>query len=733
MNNFWFDNYKNVSYPQKTAEKKKEEIYIPGKPITFFRIQIKNEEPENNISVSEEEKNYTVSNRETAMDRYSDYIIRKILYLNCDCKINFRDMCILVKTSTEGSYIERKLNKYNIPYSYYKKKGLMKSVEANEIYFLLRALSQPFNRTYVKEMLLTRFFHDYSIDFEFDEKKFSDADNAISRWNEYFAENGFYYMMKKIISETCIYTRIMKFQKEDFSESAYIPCSGERTLANYKQIIKKLNSNCAKFVSLRDFSDYFRELRENEKDEAEESYQEKETDKDLVQIMTMHASKGLEFPVVFIFGGWTNIYYNKGGIYSIIEGNKRKYSFNKNIDVFYDGQNRKFADIQNKETLDEYKRLIYVAYTRAKTALFIPYVMGNVSFGIGKLMPGLSKTVNDVLKYRCNYCIYNPFYVEENTAVVSHPQKYVPEFSATDTVSLNKPDDIISRANDVRYDSSFSGLKGGEGYKRKILKDMGIEFNEDINDSFLYSEENLRETSVYDIAENSFRDDDSDNTERETEKPKHLPAGTYYGTMYHEIFEKLDFASVMDKTKYSSFDLWKKNQMSLSNERNAIRNVCSKYGVTDEEIFIKILKMVWNTLHLTLPGIGLIGEMNPEKCVKEINFTTSYSKNGKDNFVSGIIDMLFEDKNGDMYILDWKSNLDENDDYSPENLEKIMKSHDYNLQWFLYKDAVNNWLKSNGYSKRVRGVFYVFVRQAELDDPYIYSEKKTKGVFYKKI
>ena len=64
--------------------------------------------------------------------------------------------------------------------------------------------------------------------------------------------------------------------------------------------------------------------------------------KDQVQLLTIHSSKGLEFPVVFLIG-WDN-------------------------NVFPDRRN-----VGNKEELEEERRLAYVAATRAKDYLFISH------------------------------------------------------------------------------------------------------------------------------------------------------------------------------------------------------------------------------------------------------------------------------------------------------------------------------------------------------------------------
>jgi len=62
---------------------------------------------------------------------------------------------------------------------------------------------------------------------------------------------------------------------------------------------------------------------------------QKESEDDRVQVMTMHASKGLEFPIVFLPAG--------------------------------------FSKIKTGETIEEMERLLYVAITRAKYKIYLPW------------------------------------------------------------------------------------------------------------------------------------------------------------------------------------------------------------------------------------------------------------------------------------------------------------------------------------------------------------------------
>ena len=97
-----------------------------------------------------------------------------------------------------------------------------------------------------------------------------------------------------------------------------------------------------------------------------------------------------------------------------------------------------------------------------------------------------------------------------------------------------------------------------------------------------------------------------------------------------------------------------------------------------------------------------------------------------DNLLKGFIDLLFR-VDGKYYILDWKTNMASDNDYSQESIRKMMDDSDYCLQYKIYTVAVIKWLqkyhKGFDHQKHFGGVFYLFVRGIKNDD-------SDDGVFY---
>ncbi|MBW7924940.1 MAG: exodeoxyribonuclease V subunit beta [Burkholderiaceae bacterium] len=91
-------------------------------------------------------------------------------------------------------------------------------------------------------------------------------------------------------------------------------------------------------------------------------------------------------------------------------------------------------------------------------------------------------------------------------------------------------------------------------------------------------------------------------------------------------------------------------------------------------------------------------------------------------FLRGFIDLVFE-HGGRWYIVDWKSNHlgDDAQCYGHAALAEAMRAHAYPLQASLYTLAVHRWLRRTlrgyDYERSFGGVFYVFLRGAGLALP----------------
>ncbi|GBD96245.1 MAG TPA: hypothetical protein ENG83_10370 [Nitrospirae bacterium] len=133
-------------------------------------------------------------------------------------------------------------------------------------------------------------------------------------------------------------------------------------IKKFIRIMEDLEANGKSILKIRDFLE--RTCNKNEEPKANVNTE----GMDAVKIMTIHAAKGLEFPVVFVpgieepftFKTGENLVYEKDG----------KFFFKSEPESSIRKQDEDFLIHQAKEE-EEQKRLFYVAVTRAEEALFL--------------------------------------------------------------------------------------------------------------------------------------------------------------------------------------------------------------------------------------------------------------------------------------------------------------------------------------------------------------------------
>ncbi len=146
-------------------------------------------------------------------------------------------------------------------------------------------------------------------------------------------------------------------QYENYLREKY-PKDWEDRVANVKELFKALEELSIKGKTLEEF------LEETSLQQAQDSLQEQNS----VKIMTVHASKGLEFPVVFVAG--------------VEDG------------IFPSG--RAFDDPYQME---EERRLFYVAITRAKEHLILTMAKARSTFGNSYQTTKPSRFLKDIKEF----------------------------------------------------------------------------------------------------------------------------------------------------------------------------------------------------------------------------------------------------------------------------------------------------------------------------------------------
>lgn len=237
---------------------------------------------------------------------------------------NFRSFAILVKSRDEAREVQRLFQKLSIPSSAKTRSSLARSPALKALEEFFDALFFPKDIHCVK-IFLTGPFSQVPIEQLMEHR----TCDVLMQWKALLEQKGLpalfhvFFRFRQSASSSTLYEKIAKQGAEFFGDLL--------------QIIERLLS-----LKVNDFEEIkrvFREIARADVDEESDLQRGADVEEDAVQIMTMHASKGLEFDVVFALG---------------VASKTPKED----------------EDLEEAEA--EKLRQLYVALTRAKRRLYIP-------------------------------------------------------------------------------------------------------------------------------------------------------------------------------------------------------------------------------------------------------------------------------------------------------------------------------------------------------------------------
>ncbi|EPJ2746262.1 exodeoxyribonuclease V subunit beta [Vibrio parahaemolyticus] len=627
------------------------------------------------------------------------------------------DIAVLVRTGSEGRMIKQALADQGIASVYLSNRdSVFTSSVAQDLQRLLQAVLTPENDRVLRASLASELFalDAASLDaLNNDEIVWENAVNEFKEYRKLWVQRGVLPMLRAVISKRHIAERLLE---EGASSQGG---NGERVLTDLMHIGELLQQASNELDSdhglLRWLAQSISDA-ENGLGGSDDQIQRLESERNLVQIVTIHKSKGLEYDLVFL-----------PFVFSYREASEAKYYDAANdrtvLDITGNDASMKQAD---KERLAEDLRLIYVALTRAVYACFIGasplrngrstkeptgvhrsaigYLIQNgQEGGINDLHQGLTKQQDEL---DCVVVADPPQQLEEKYVA---PQEEIYDLSAKE---LQNPIDRNWRI------TSYSGLvKQGSHH---VEHDATIEI------------------TGFDI-DSSEEQDEADLVEPERSIFT-FPRGARPGTFLHSLFEEIEFT-----------------QPATTEENTQIILGLMESEQLDEE-WLPILQQLIDTVLATpLDGKSLLlNQKAPSQRLVEMEFLLPIevlsapalnrviqrhdplsAKAGDLGFqtvqgmLKGFIDLVFEHQ-GKYYVLDWKSNHlgDDVTSYHGEALKSAMADHRYDLQYQIYALALHRFLHSRlanyQYDHHFGGVYYLFLRGMDgQSDHGIFAAKPT--------
>jgi exodeoxyribonuclease V beta subunit len=424
--------------------------------------------------------------------------------------------------------------------------------------------------------------------------------------------------------------------------------------------------------------------------------------------MTMHKSKGLEAPVVFIAGGFTAMQGPSPAISLFHEGARRCAWIGPLKGSPVEQQVAAEAD-------QEDQRLLYVALTRAKARLYLPCVHELAPNDLAAAARGLGAAPSTQFKtLRGSYARLNARLAAMRSAgaltaangfvntLVKVQRRWEEPRPEPVAAAWTPPAELLGELPPDPRPAELRATHGGffvTSYSRMSAARAG-ESGEETNDRFKID----LDAGWLELPEN------------------HLPAGAATGVFIHEVLELLP----LDVARAApNFEKW----AARPDVDAMVKRIARRHGVEPRR-FAHAKRLAWNAVRtsLSLPdGASLEGIAFAERALREVEFLYPIPERGHPllargaatgeysivrGCVKGFIDLIVEHQ-GRAYFADWKSDLMPS--YEPDAIGAHVADH-YAIQEQLYSLALARMLgirSEREFEARFGGSLYLFLRGME--------------------
>ena len=516
-----------------------------------------------------------------------------------------------------------------------------------------------------------------------------------------------------------VYTPIDEFIWYLYMDTSYYGYVGAMPNGVLRQANLKILFQRAKqyeetsFKGLFNFINFINKLRKSSGDMG--SAKILGENEDVVRIMSIHKSKGLEFPVVFLAGA--------GKQFNLMDLNNRILHHD---DL---GFGPDYIDLEKRisystlpkeaikkkirlETLSEEMRILYVAFTRAKEKLIITGATRDIDKTVEKWVQAASVEKSkispaEVLKGKsyldwigmalCQHKDGEP--LRERIGVSSGIAK---DDLSTWKVNLWDSNNLFVEKNlesvdEISIDEELFINSRAETVDKEIARRLGYEYK------YLDSTIIKSNISVSDLKKAGYEPSDEYRgeslfKEKPVLKPRFLQekkglSAAERGTAMHFVMQKIDYDRVdsLENIKIQLEEMLQ-NELLTKDEFKAI-NPYKIYNFFKCDLGKNILK-VYNEggiIHRELPFFTRISASK----VKEDISKESYSEEVR---LQGVIDLFFE-LDGAIILVDYKT------DYVEDNIEEEMNRR-YKIQLDYYSDAIKK-ITGKVVNKRYLYLFYI--------------------------
>lgn len=589
------------------------------------------------------------------------------------------DITVLVRNRLEAAQVREALQTLGIPSVYLSNRdSVFETLEAQELLWLLQAVLAPERENTLRSALATSMFGLTALDIENlnqDEQAWDALVEEFSEYRQIWRQRGVMPMLRALMTARHI------------AENLLATRGGERRLTDILHISELLQEAASQLESEHALVRWLAQHIAEPDSNAASQQMRLESDKHLVQIVTIHKSKGLEYPLVWLpfiarFRKQDQAFYHDRETFAAV------------LDL---GQDEASLELAEAERLAEDLRLLYVALTRAVwhcslgVAPLSSRKSGNSDFhlsALGRLLQaGEAMDAAGLAARLADFChgdiaLQRPG--ELDLTPWQAPASTIPRLSARE----------LQRriAHDWRV-TSYSGLQqhgfsGGQDLLPRLDVDAA---------------------GVGEVVEEPQL------------TPHQFPRGAAPGTFLHSLFEELDFTQpvpegwMAEKLQLSGFDAqwapvltdWLGGVLKtrLPGPDIALNQLAARDKQVEMAFYLPIAQLLTaERLDALIRQYDPLSADTPPLDFRQVR-----------GMLKGFIDLVFRHE-GRYYLLDYKSNWlgEDREAYTRPAMEQAMRAHRYDLQYQLYSLALHRYLRHRladyDYDRHFGGVIYLFLR-----------------------
>jgi exodeoxyribonuclease V beta subunit len=617
------------------------------------------------------------------------------------------DMAVLVRDWREAQAIRDALGTRGVRSVYLSERNsVYASQQAQDLWRILRAVASPGSNRLVRAALATPTWGLAwsALDALFaDEAGWDALVEQFLQWQRVWRAQGFLPMLYRLLHDQGLAARLLQD-----------PAQGERALTNLLHLGELLQATSLQVQGEGALIRHLEEQLRRPQASGEAAQLRLESDANLVQVVTLHKSKGLEYPLVFL--PFISLYRAE----------------------------EKESARPDEERLSEDIRLLYVALTRAKQALWlgVAQVKGDVDGKQPKAKSALSSLLgrgapDDLWSKLQNWACDD---IDVQTAPEPSDDIYQSSAEVKPAQAALLPQRLIQSrwwsasfsalTRDLAHGTAASGAQTLPSERDERLLDAqtdSVAADEDLGLADASQTPQLAGQGAADLLTVAppFND---------------FPAGSRYGTLLHDLLEwqathgwpaAMNSASVGTQAalqqQWQTLLARQRQRHQLNAEHSAMLDGWVRQIITSKlplshvnkgqsTINLGALKAadMWPEMGFSLPVHSLSSQALDALVTQHIWPTQPrqpLQRRQLQGMLTGFMDLVLLHE-GRYYVLDYKSNRLPG--YQPTQLQQAMLAHRYDVQAALYLLALHRLLKSRlpgySYERHIGGVLYLFLR-----------------------